>query len=382
MPISGQTMRFVGVGDVASARPTLMRVVFSHPDAATPAIPSASFAERALLIGPSLDSLICTPVSESFFTSTPRIVPLAICCDVMRVAAYVVPPSARMSASVAVTFAYVSRGARTRMASLRSPWSGRAECSARPGALMDSERNPYEPAPGGRLRGGGEAVPEAGYIAAMGAGSTGDDRWWRDFDGFVLGLLDGPSRILDVGSGDGSLGQRLREAGHEVVGVDPNALDELAIRARIEEVEPAALGRFDLVCASMALHHIDLRGALDAIAVVLVPDGLFVVNEFDWPAYDARAAAWVDEPESGDPVEHFATEHEDLHSRSAMLEAIGARFALREEQPRPYLARMLRRPEREPDERAAIAAGRVPALGFWLVAAQPSAPPDGGAGPV
>ena len=151
---------------------------------------------------------------------------------------------------------------------------------------------------------------EAGYIAAMGAGSTGDDRWWRDFDGFVLGLLDGPSRILDVGSGDGSLGQRLREAGHEVVGVDPNALDELAIRARIEELEPAALGRFDLVCASMALHHIDLRGALDAIAAVLVPDGLFVVNEFDWPAYDARAAAWVDEPESGDPVEHFATEHE------------------------------------------------------------------------
>ena len=161
-----------------------------------------------------------------------------------------------------------------------------------------------------------------------------------------------------------------------MVGVDPNALDELAIRARIEEVEPAALGRFDLVCASMALHHIDLRGALEAIAAMLEPDGLFVVNEFDWPAYDARAAAWVDEPESVDPVEQWATEHDDLHSRSAMLEAIGARFTLREEQARPYLARMLRRPEREPDERAAIAAGRVPALGFWLVAAQPSAAAD------
>jgi SAM-dependent methyltransferase len=215
----------------------------------------------------------------------------------------------------------------------------------------------------------------------MAAGTPGDDRWWRDFDGFVLGFLDGPSRILDVGSGDGSLGRRLREAGHDVVGVDPNALDELAIRARIEEVEPATLGRFDLVCASMALHHIDLPAALDAVAAVLEPEGLLVVNEFDWPAYDARAVAWVDEPESSDPVEHWATEHADLHSRTTMLAAIGSRFTLREEQPRPYLARMVRRPEREPDERAAIAAGRVPALGFWLVAAQPSAAAAGGAGP-
>jgi hypothetical protein len=31
---------------------------------------------------------------------------------------------------------------------------------------------------------------------------------------------------------------------------------------------------------------------------------------------------------------------------------------------------MLRRPEREADELAAIAAGEVPALGFWLVAAR------------
>ena len=216
----------------------------------------------------------------------------------------------------------------------------------------------------------------------MGAGSTGDDRWWRDFDDFVLGPPDGPSRILDVGSGDGSLGQRLREAGHEVVGVDPNALDELAIRARIEEVEPAALGRFDLVCASMALHHIDLRARSTRS------------RWCSFPTASSSSTSSTGQPTTRAPrpgsTSRRAATRSSTSRRSTRTctpaapcwKAIGARFALREEQPRPYLARMLRRPEREPDERAAIAAGRVPALGFWLVAAQPSAPPDGGAGPV
>lgn len=197
-----------------------------------------------------------------------------------------------------------------------------------------------------------------------------DDRWWRDFDGLVLGLLPRPGRILEVGSGDGSLGRRLRAASHEVIGVDPNALDDVGtIRGRIEDVEPERLGQVDLVCASMAFHHIDLPGALAAVDRVLAPHGPLVLNEFDWPAYDARAAAWIDEAEREDPVATWHGEHADLHSRAALVEGLEtAGFVVREETPRPHLARMLRQPEREPDELAAIAAGRVPALGFWLVA--------------
>jgi SAM-dependent methyltransferase len=200
--------------------------------------------------------------------------------------------------------------------------------------------------------------------------AQGDDRWWRDFDGFVLGRLPATARILDVGSGDGSLGERLRSAGHEVIGVDPNALEDAGtIRARIEEVEPQRLGRFDVVCASMALHHIDLAGALTAVERVLGPSGLLVINEFDWTAFDERAAAWIDEPGSDSSVENWHREHDDLHSRASMLEAIEQRFDVLEDVPRPYLARMLRKAEREADEQAAIARGEVPALAFWLVAA-------------
>ena len=57
-------------------------------------------------------------------------------------------------------------------------------------------------------------------------------------------------------------------------------------------VEQAAeLSKFDAVVAVMALHHAELDAVTSAIAGLLRPRGRLFVYDFDWSAYDDRAAA-------------------------------------------------------------------------------------------
>jgi hypothetical protein len=73
------------------------------------------------------------------------------------------------------------------------------------------------------------------------------------------------------------------------------------------------------------------------------------VYDFDWGAYDDRAAAWpVPRDPSGadNSLAGWRREHDGLHRRMAMKEALGAEFAVPlVEVRRPYLARMLGRPD-------------------------------------
>lgn len=86
---------------------------------------------------------------------------------------------------------------------------------------------------------------------------------------------------LDVATGGGHLGRRLREAGLEVITLDPAPGMKPDVVARAEEI-PFADGSFDVVACRIAAHHFaDVRGAVAEMArvsrdLVLVEDGLHV----------------------------------------------------------------------------------------------------------
>jgi len=192
------------------------------------------------------------------------------------------------------------------------------------------------------------------------------DRWWRGFDAFLLDALPRRARVLDVGCGNGALVERLAAAGFDAVGVDPSApAAPRLVRERVEDA--TGIGRFDAVCAVMALHHAELEMVLAAIARLLRPGGLVFVSEFSWEAYDERAAAWVEEhdPARDASVAAWRAEHDELHPGERVRTALDGAFERRTLATRPYLAAMLGRPELEREEIAAVERDRLPAIGWW-----------------
>ena len=197
-----------------------------------------------------------------------------------------------------------------------------------------------------------------------------DDRWWKDLDAVVAAMLARGSRILDLGCGDGGLVDRFAELGFDAVGVDPQApAQPHLIQARLEHA--TGLGEFDAITATMALHHADLPAVLQAISTHLRPSGQLFVSEFAWDAYDERTAEWLaarDPSDTDNSITSWHREHRNLHTWATVREALSNCFTPTLEVGRPYLARMLRRRDLEPDEHALIDAGLLPALGIWYVA--------------
>ena len=97
----------------------------------------------------------------------------------------------------------------------------------------------------------------------------------------------GARRVLDLGCASGALGAALQARGAHVVGVerDPQyaarareRLDQV-VEADLESLDPAPLGRFDVLVAGDVLEHlIDPWAVLRRFAGIVEPDGTVVVS--------------------------------------------------------------------------------------------------------
>jgi ubiquinone/menaquinone biosynthesis C-methylase UbiE len=166
-----------------------------------------------------------------------------------------------------------------------------------------------------------------------------------------------PARVLDVGCGDGASTRRLRAMGFDATGLDPEAPSERGFRrGRLEELEASA--PFDAALAIRSLHHLgDADLALERLAGALRPHARLVVFEFAVEAVDDVARGWLAGQGLPPPIgERWV--HEVL-PLATLREVLTKRFRELVIEPAPYHAREAGRPELEPLEQAAIAAGRL-----------------------
>ena len=153
--------------------------------------------------------------------------------------------------------------------------------------------------------------------------TAGDDLWERHADwwqdGFTAGAdpeyeeqilplaahhLQGATRVLDVGTGEGQVARLAAAAGAAVVGLDPtwNQVNVAAergggpsyLRAGAAAL-PFRAGAFDCVIACLVFEHIDaVDDAIAEVARVLEPGGrfLFFLNH---PLLQTPNSGWIDD---------------------------------------------------------------------------------------
>jgi SAM-dependent methyltransferase len=210
--------------------------------------------------------------------------------------------------------------------------------------------------------------------------------WQRSVEEFVLDQIDAPpSRVLEVGCGEGELARTLARGGHSVTAIDPQAPEgPIFRRTRIEEFSDPA--QFDHVVAILSLHHVeDLGLALDKIADLLRAGGALVVVEFAWDHIDEATAQWALErlpAASSEGHEGHSSWLErccrgergvaewaerGFHGSGRMRDELGRRFAERHFEWVPYLYPDLGGDVSEAEELAAIEAGAINATGFRYV---------------
>jgi SAM-dependent methyltransferase len=191
-----------------------------------------------------------------------------------------------------------------------------------------------------------------------------------------------PARLLEVGSGDGTLAVALVDAGYDVTAIDPAAPPgDLFRRIKLEDLEETEA--YGVVVAASSLHHItDLDGALDKVVRLLRGRGLVIVDEFAWDRLDAATADWLygqqralaaagrarGVPASLDNCRaDWEAEHVGLHGYEALRAALDARFEERHFEWKPYLYRLLGGVAGEELERSLIDSRAIQALGFRYI---------------
>ncbi|WP_053202699.1 class I SAM-dependent methyltransferase [Jiangella muralis] len=148
-----------------------------------------------------------------------------------------------------------------------------------------------------------------------------------------------PARVLDVGCGDGLLADVLRGRGYDVTAID---IDPALARPGVLTADVCEFrdGPYDAVLFVLSLHHVhDLGRAVDAAAALLAPGGRLLVDEFAHErAGTAIADRFYDAPGS---LPRWRADHRDLHTGTAMVDAIDARFGIVLLESVPYLYRYL-----------------------------------------
>jgi SAM-dependent methyltransferase len=193
---------------------------------------------------------------------------------------------------------------------------------------------------------------------------------------FVRGALPPPpARVLEVGAGNGELATTLREAGYDVVAIDPAA-------DGAPGVDPVALidvaaddASFDAAVAVVSLHHVEpLAESVARLAALVRPGGTLVVDEFDVARFDERAATWQMRQRAAAGIAHPEHEHSwsadlrhHMHPVTEVRAALAAGFDLGEPVPGPYLYRWELHPALREVEEALIATGELPATGARMV---------------
>ena len=195
---------------------------------------------------------------------------------------------------------------------------------------------------------------------------------------FVLAHLPpAPSRVLEVGCGNGELARALDAAGHEVVAIDPHAPDGEIFR-RTSLAEFADREPFLAVVASRSLHHIgDLAAALDNIAALLRGEGVIVVNEHAPDRLDENTARWFlshagnappDAPKTPERfLDWWADAHAGLHGYGAIRSELDRRFSERVFAWAPYLYGEFGGAVDPAEEMQLIESGAIKATGFRYV---------------
>jgi ubiquinone/menaquinone biosynthesis C-methylase UbiE len=149
-------------------------------------------------------------------------------------------------------------------------------------------------------------------------------RWWQrtftrgadpEYEAQILPLvarhLEGATRVLDIGCGEGQVSRRLAESGAHIVGIDPTLAQVREAHARGDgpqyararaEALPCRAGAFDAVVLCLALEHVDAFAVVfEEVARVLTPGGRFVLV-LAHPFLQAPGSGWV---ESENADEHF-----------------------------------------------------------------------------
>lgn len=202
-----------------------------------------------------------------------------------------------------------------------------------------------------------------------------------DFLPFVLSHLPRPpARVLEVGCGDeGGLVRDLTELGYEVVGVDPRAPDgDLFLRNRFQEVaDTLAAAPWAAVIAARVLHHVDPLDDGVALLARLAP--LLLVDEFAPDLITGNAQAWYEarrtaagDVQAPERIDDWRRRHPNLHPHDVVLSALRRYYEERELAWVPYFHRWLRSSAVEAEERVAVAAGHIPAVGWRWAGASAS----------
>lgn len=129
---------------------------------------------------------------------------------------------------------------------------------------------------------------------------------------WILGCAPAGARLLEIGSGDGVLTERLAATGVDVLGVDPNGAPSahvIAVPVEELDVEP-----FDLVFASVSLHHLpDPDRTSAALRRLTKPGTVLLVREFDRILVDdERTLRWWYRQRQAHEAVHPEPEHEPL----------------------------------------------------------------------